>query len=48
MKLPVKVRDIQKIEQRNSIGISAFGYENKEKQSIYVLQNVVKKNMLIY
>ena len=36
MKFPVKIRDIHKIEKRNSIDISAFGYENKEKYPIYV------------
>ena len=36
IKFPVKVRDVHKIEKKNSIGISAFGYENKEKHSIYV------------
>ena len=33
---PVKIRDIYKIEKTNSIGISVFGYENKEKYPIYV------------
>ena len=33
---PVKIRDIHKIEKRNSIGISVFGYENKEKYPICV------------
>ena len=32
----LKSRDIQKIEKKNSIGISVFGYENKEKYPIYV------------
>ena len=31
IKFPVKIRDIHKIEKMNSIGISVFGYENKEK-----------------
>ena len=36
MKFLVKIRDIHKIEKKNSIGISVFGYENKEKyQSMY-------------
>ena len=35
----VKVRDIQKLEKKNSIGINVFGYENKEKYPI----NVSKK-----
>ena len=37
IKFPVKVRDIHKIEEKNSTGISVFGYENKEKKNlIYV------------
>ena len=32
----IKIRDIHKIEKQNSIGISVFGYENKEKHPIYV------------
>ena len=48
IKFPVNVRHIHKIGKKNSIGISIFGYENKEKHSIYVLKNVLKKNMLIY
>ena len=36
IKFPVKIRDIHKIEKKNSIGISVFGYENKEKYPIYV------------
>ena len=39
IKLPVKIRNIRKIEIKNSIGISVFGYENKEKHSIYVSKN---------
>ena len=35
-KFPVKIRDIQKIEKRNSIGIRVFGHENKGKDPIYV------------
>ena len=30
VKFPVKVRDIHKIEKKNSIGINVFGYENKD------------------
>ena len=37
-KFPVKIRDIHKIEKNNSISISVFGYENKEKHSIYELK----------
>ena len=36
MKFPLKVRDIHKIEKKNSIGISVFGYENKENHPLYV------------
>ena len=35
---PVEIRNIHKIEKKNSIGISAFGYENKEKHPINVLK----------
>ena len=48
MNFPLKIRDIQKISKKNSISISAFGYENKEKHPIYVSKNVMKKNMLVY
>ena len=34
IKFPVKVRDIHKIGENNSVGISIFGYENKEKRAI--------------
>ena len=30
IKFSVKIRDIQKIEKKNSIGINAFGYGNKQ------------------
>ena len=36
IKFPIKVRDIYKIEKKNSIDISVFGYENKEKHPIFV------------
>ena len=35
-KFSVKVRDIHKIEKKNSISISVFGYENNKKYPIYV------------
>ena len=47
IKFPV-IRDIHKIEKKNSIDISVFGYENKEKHPIYVSKKCAKKNMLIY
>ena len=34
IRFPVKIRNIHKIEKKNSIDISVFGYENKEK--VYV------------
>ena len=40
IKFPVIVRDIHKIEKKNFIGISVFGYENKEKHPIYVSKNL--------
>ena len=48
IKFPVKLRDISQIEKSNSISIRVFSYGNKEKYSIYVSKNVVKKNMLIF
>ena len=36
IKFPVKIRDIHKIEKRNSMDIRVFGYETKEKYPIYV------------
>ena len=35
-KIPVKIRDIHKRTKKDSIGISVFGYENKEKHPNYV------------
>ena len=36
IKFPVKIRGIHRIEEKNSISISVFGYENKEKHPISV------------
>ena len=36
IKFLVKIRDIHKIGKDSFIGVSVFGYENKEKHSIYV------------
>ena len=36
IKFPVKSTDIHKIEKRNSIGISVFGYENNQKHLLDV------------
>ena len=41
----MKIRDMHKIEKKNSIGVSAFGYENKEKKPIYISKSVVKKHV---
>ena len=39
-----KIRDIHKLEKKNSIGISVFGYEKeKEKYSIYVSKKCCKE-----
>ena len=35
-KFPVKIRGILKIEKNSSIGVSVFGYENKENYPVYV------------
>ena len=35
-KCSVKIRDIHKIEKKDCISISVFGYENKRKYPIYV------------
>ena len=43
IKFQVKIRDIQKIEKKNSIGISVFGYEKKEKHPIYVSRKCCEK-----
>ena len=34
----VKIKYILKIEKKNSLGISVFNYENKQKYLIYVLK----------
>ena len=43
IKFPVKVRDKNKMERKNPIGISVFSFENKENNPIYM-----KKIMFIY
>ena len=50
IKFPVKIRDIHKIKNNNSIGISIFSYENKEKKSNPCIEekNVAKKEILTY
>ena len=36
IKIPVKVRDVHKIDRKSATGISVFGYEDKEKYPIYM------------
>ena len=43
-----KIKDIHKIEKKNFISISIFGYKNQVKYLIYVPKNALTKNMLIY
>ena len=40
----MKIRDIHSIEKNNSIGISVFGYKNKEKHQIYVSKKCCEEN----
>ena len=46
IKFPVINRDIHKIENMNSISISVFGYENKKKHPIYILQKCCEEKEL--
>ena len=41
IKFPVIIRDIHKIEKKNSTGISVFGYENKEKHPIFAWKKML-------
>ena len=43
MKVPIKIRCIHKIEKKTSIGISVFGYQNREKYPVYVAQKCCEK-----
>ena len=45
---PVKIRDINKIKNKNSISNSTFGYENKEKYPIHVSKKYCEENMSTY
>ena len=47
-KFPVKIRDIHKIEKKNSINISIFGDQQKVKYPTYMSKTIVKINMLIF
>ena len=44
MKFPIKTRDIHKIGNMSSIGISVFSYEYKEKYTICVLKKCCEEN----
>ena len=44
IKIQFKIRNIHKIEKKNSITISVFGYENKEKYPIYVSKKSCERN----
>ena len=49
LKFSKNITDTCKVENKNSICISVFDYENKGKYQIYVLKKrYEKKNMLIY
>ena len=48
LKLPLKIRDIYKIERKKPIDFSVACYGDKKKYPLYVLKKVVKINMLIY
>ena len=41
IEFPVETRDIHEIEKKNSIGISVFICESKEKHPIYVSKKVL-------
>ena len=43
LKLPVKTRDIYKIEKTNSISISVFDYKNQKRDPIYVSKKCCEK-----
>ena len=45
MQFPVKVRDIHKIEKKNSISICVFGYEKKENHPIFVSKKYEEKHI---
>ena len=45
IKFSVKTRDIHKIDKKNSISISVFGYEKREKHRIYVSKDCCKEKL---
>ena len=48
IKFPVKIRNIHKILEKNSISISVFGYGNKTNIQFMYQKNIVEKNMFYY
>ena len=44
IKLPVKIRDIGKIEKKNSVGITIFRYETMEKTSNLCMKTILWRN----
>ena len=44
IKFLVKIKDIHKIEKKNSIAISVFGDENKEKYPVFVSKKQSQAN----
>ena len=44
---PIEIRDIHKMENKNSIRISLFSYENKEKRPIYASKNCCKEKYVV-
>ena len=47
LQFPVKIKKFHKFEEKNSIGISVFDYENKVKYLFYVSKSILK-NMFIH
>ena len=47
IKLPVRFRDIHKIEKTNSISISVFRYENSRKFPVYLSKNTFKRHVYL-
>ena len=46
IKFSVKTRDIHKIDKKNSISISVFGYEKREKHRIYVSKDCCEEKLV--
>ena len=43
---PIKIRDINETEKKNSINITVFGHENNEKHSTYVSKRCCEEKHL--